>query len=331
MTFIADIHIHPHNFIPQPIRSVYRFINRKTQPKPFKLHEMRVLPINLAITNAVGDSIVTNLYLGGAYHSVKIQLKKILRQIKGFNGILFHDYSSLEEGLETGKSVVILAVEGGDFLNHRLERLKEIYDLGVRALTLVHSADNCIGHSTVKLSQLLVSKSKTFKKKEGGLTAFGKQIIEEMNSLGMFIDLAHSNEETAFQVLEYSTDPVMATHTGALSLQPSFPRYISDNLLKAIIDNKGLIGVWPFYLGDFGCKDIETLIQHIKHITELNGSENIAIGTDINGIPGIAQGFTYPQGFLTLKELLLKQSFNSEQIEGLLGKNSLNYLQRFKN
>ena len=123
----------------------------------------------------------------------------------------------------------------------------------------------------------------------------------------------------------------MATHTGALSLQPSFPRYISDDLLKAIIDNKGLIGVWPFHLGDFGCKDIETLIQHIKHITELNGSENIAIGTDINGIPGIAQGFTYPHGFLTLKELLYQQSLNSEQIEGLLGKNSLNYLQKFKN
>lgn len=329
MHFISDIHIHSHNLLPQPFRSVYRFANRKTIPKLFKLEELQNLPINLAIVNAVGDAIVNNLYLGSQYHGVKVQLRKILKQINKLNYILFEDYSSIEEGIEADKPVIILGVEGGDFLNNKIERLKEIYDLGVRALTLVHSEDNCIGHATLRLSELLLHKP-NFHAKKGGLTSFGKKVIEEMNSLNMIIDVAHATEETAFEVIEHSTSPVIASHTGVLALQSSFPRYISDDLIKATIQAKGLIGAWPLYHHNFGCPDLQTFIEHIKHIKSLGGIENIAIGTDINGIPGIAEGFVYPDSLLQLKELLQEQEFSPEEVEKILGNNSLTFLRTYR-
>lgn len=79
MVQIADIHIHPHNMIPQPFRLIYRYINRKEMPPWFKLSSLKEIPtsdLSLTVVNAVGDKIVTGLYGFNAYQAVKTQLKK---------------------------------------------------------------------------------------------------------------------------------------------------------------------------------------------------------------------------------------------------------------
>ena len=175
----------------------------------------------------------------------------------------------------------MLAVEGGDFLNNRRERIKEIFKLGVRALTIVHSADNCIGYSTLSLAELFKSQGNLPSKKYGGLSEFGKRAIEELNELGLLIDLAHSCEETANDAINHSTRPVIASHTGAATVQSNFPRFISDDLIQKIADGGGIIGLWPFYLQPYGVKTRADLLQHTQHIKSLVGSSHLAIGTDI--------------------------------------------------
>ena len=73
-------------------------------------------------------------------------------------------------------------------------------------------------------------------KKYGKLTDFGKKVIEEMNNQEIIIDIAHSCEETAFDAIEHSNQPIIASHTGALALQPNFPRYIYWQLAQTLMD-----------------------------------------------------------------------------------------------
>ncbi|MHA1795133.1 MAG: dipeptidase [Promethearchaeota archaeon] len=330
MTYIADIHIHAHDLIPQPFRLLYKFLNRKTMPPIFNLQQFPQSDLSFVVVNAVGDKLVTGLYGFNTYNAVKKQLKKIRRQTEKLNAILYSNSESIQEALEENRPLIMLAVEGGDFLNNRRERIKEIFKLGVRALTIVHSADNCIGYSTLSLAELFKSQGNLPSKKYGGLSEFGKRAIEELNELGLLIDLAHSCEETANDAINHSTRPVIASHTGAATVQSNFPRFISDDLIQKIADGGGIIGLWPFYLQPYGVKTRADLLQHTQHIKSLVGSSHLAIGTDINGLPGIMENFCYPTDLSSLVEDFKSINFTEAEATDILGKNFTTFLSNNK-
>ncbi|WP_457556803.1 dipeptidase [Candidatus Harpocratesius sp.] len=332
MVQIADIHIHPHNMIPQPFRLIYRYINRKEMPPWFKLSSLKDFPTSdlcFTVVNAVGDKIVTGLYGFNAYHAVKTQLKKIRKQAEKIGALIYQNPDSIKEAEENHQPLILLAVEGGDFLNERIERIREIHDMGVRAITIVHSADNCIGYSTLSLPELFKNSETLPVKKYGKLTDFGKKVIEEMNLQDIIVDIAHSCEETAFDAIEHSNQPIIASHTGALALQPNFPRYISDELIKKIAEKQGIIGVWPFYINSYGTKQRKDLAKHAKYISSLIGSKHVAIGTDINGLPGIMENFHYPADFSSLKDDFIVTGISENEVSGILGENFTDFLRKF--
>jgi membrane dipeptidase len=133
----------------------------------------------------------------------------------------------------------VLGIEGGDFIETDLNRLDEVFNRGVRLMTLVHFSNNTIGHRCMDLEGKENDSSK-------GLTDFGENVVKKMNTLGMIIDLAHCNEKTANDVIDLSKKPVVASHTGPRALQ-DFPRYISDDLMLRISENGGVVGIWPFF------------------------------------------------------------------------------------
>jgi len=298
-------------------------------PKPFKLKEIPTMHMNLMFINAVGDGIVTRLYGINSFRAVKIQLKNILKQAKQINAIIYDDYQSLKEGLETNRPVILLAIEGGDFLNEKLERVKEIYDIGVRAMTLVHSVDNCIGYSTLNLKNLVNGKKSLPSKKTGRIHPFGLDVIHKMNALNMLIDIAHSCEETAFDIVRESNQPIIASHTGALKLQPGFPRYISDELIHEIGNRKGIIGIWPYNYKQFGTSTRKDLALHANHIGTLIGYRQIAIGTDINGLPGIMGDFDYHKDFNSISEDLVNIGIQTNDAQKIMGENITSFLANF--
>jgi len=136
-----------------------------------------------------------------------------------------------------GKMCVLMGIEGGYAIEDSLSALREFYRLGVRYMTLTHNVTHNWAdahHDTAK---------------NNGLSAFGKDVVREMNRLGMFIDISHVSEKVMNDVLDVSTAPVIASHSGARALN-DHTRNISDDVLRRVAKNGGVVMVnfYPSFL-----------------------------------------------------------------------------------
>ncbi len=175
--------------------------------------------------------------------------------------------AALTNGSNSSAPTAVLGVEGADFLEGRLERLAQAYADGVRVVTLVHFRTNELGDAMTEQPQ------------HDGLTESGLEVINQMNRLGMIIDVAHASETTARAILERSTDPILASHTHVRGGAIDSPRFISRELASAIAETGGLIGAWPAGIG------ISTLAGFVDRIVELIkavGIDHVCLGTDMD-------------------------------------------------
>jgi membrane dipeptidase len=133
---------------------------------------------------------------------------------------------------QDGKVAILIGVEGGHAIESSLDRLRELHAQGVRYLTLTWNnglpwAGSSIGENGTR---------------KGGLTAFGRDVVREMNRLGMLVDLSHVSDSTFYDALAVTTVPVIASHSSARALS-DFPRNLSDDQLRAIGRNGGVVNV----------------------------------------------------------------------------------------
>ncbi len=143
---------------------------------------------------------------------------------------------------ENGLFSIFVGLENGSAIGHSIERLRYFHDNGVRYVTLCHSADNQICDSCA-------SKVKTW----GGLSPFGREVIAEMNRLGMLVDVSHISDDSFWDVLKHSKAPVAATHSCCRALA-DHPRNMTDEMMKALADAGGVIQInfYPLFIdGDF--------------------------------------------------------------------------------
>ena len=133
---------------------------------------------------------------------------------------------------------VFLGLENGSPLDNDIDRVKRFYDKGVRYITLCHSLNNQICDSCAPKD-----------KKWGGLSPFGKEVVAEMNRLGMLVDVSHVSDDTFYDVLEYSTRPVVATHSCCRALC-DHPRNMTDDMIRALAEKGGVIQInfYPLFL-----------------------------------------------------------------------------------
>ena len=141
--------------------------------------------------------------------------------------------TSTEEILQTkhdGKIAILLSVEGGHMIDSNLAVLRQLYRLGNRSMGLTHSASTPW------------AKSAESSKGPDGLTEFGKDVVRELNRVGMIVDLAHAADETFYQTIETSKAPIISSHTACREVA-NHPRNLSDDMLKALADNGGVIAI----------------------------------------------------------------------------------------
>ena len=155
---------------------------------------------------------------------------------------------SPEEALsnkEKGLFSVFLGLENGSPIGNDISRLKEFYDKGIRYMTLCHSADNEICDSCASAA-----------KRWNGLSPFGKEVVAEMNRLGMLVDVSHISDKSFYDVLECSSRPVVATHSCCRALA-GHPRNMTDDMIRALAAAGGVIQInfFPVFLDD-GFADI---------------------------------------------------------------------------
>jgi membrane dipeptidase len=178
-----------------------------------------------------------------------------------------------------GDPHVVLAVEGASFLDDGIAHLQTAYDLGVRSIQLVHYIRNTIGDFQTEQPQ------------HGGLSGFGKTVIQECNRLGILVDLAHSPADSIDQALAVSKVPMIWSHSSVTRTQtPSWTmpavqaRQLSLPQAKAIAAKGGVVGLWAVR-SDAG-RTPEAYGDKLAQMADWLGEDHAAFGTDINGLVG---------------------------------------------
>ena len=183
---------------------------------------------------------------------------------------------------KAGKKAFFIGIENGYGIGKDLGNILKYKNMGVNYITLCHSYDNDICNSSTNTAD--ASK---------GLTAFGREVVKEMNRVGMMIDLSHASEGTFWDVIQLSTDPVIASHSGAKACC-FHNRNLTDDQLRALAKNGGIaqVCIYKSYLNkNRNAASIEDVIRHIDHIVKVAGIDHVGIGSDFDGgggVPGCA-------------------------------------------
>ncbi|GAB0099920.1 Dipeptidase [Sergentomyia squamirostris] len=213
----------------------------------------------------------------------------------------------------------LIGVEGGHALGSSLGVLRSLYSLGVRYLTLTHTCDTTWAGAAPSGDR--------------GLSAFGRAVVKEMNRIGVIIDLSHSSDGTAKDVLEVTRAPVMFSHSAARALCNATGN-VGDDILRMVADNGGIVMV-SFYALQVACSRQATVfdvVQHIRHIRAVAGIQHVGIGAGFDGIDatpiGLEDVSKYPILFATLLE---DPAWTEQDISLLAGKNFLRVFKSVEN
>lgn len=187
---------------------------------------------------------------------------------------LARNYSELEKNNSQGKISAFLTIEEGGVIKGDLENLKRLYGLGVRLITLTWNYPNEIGYPNCLVQH-----------KDSGLTKLGRQVVHEMNNLGMIIDVSHISDKGFYDVAELSSKPFVASHSNSRT-KKNHTRNLTDDMIRVLSEKGGVLGInfEKLFLGENDRSKVEDMIRHIKHIRNVGGIEVISIGTDFDGI-----------------------------------------------
>jgi membrane dipeptidase len=220
--------------------------------------------------------------------------------------------------VKSGKIAALMGIEGGHAIEDSLPALRMFYKLGVRYMTLTHTNTNDWADSEGDINNSSVNH-------HNGLTDFGRDVVREMNRIGMMVDISHVADKTFYDVIATTRAPVIASHSSARAIA-NHPRNMSDDMLKAVARNGGVVMV-NFYDGfldprkaelalrsrsmedelkvkypndpkraqeeieawrkanDPGKTPLSVLMDHIDHIAKVAGIDHLGIGSDFDGVP----------------------------------------------
>lgn len=210
-----------------------------------------------------------------------------------------------------GKRAYFIGIENGYGLGGKLENIKRYRDMGVGYITLCHSYDNIICHSSTNTED-----------ENLGLTDFGKKVVKEMNKRGVVIDLSHASMGTFWDVMKYSKLPVVCTHSGAKDVY-FHNRNLNDDQLRALAKNGGVIQVCIFasYMGPDPSKtDIDDVVAHIDHCVKVAGIDHVGVGSDFDGGGGVL-GLEGSNNMIRITEKLLEKGYSEQDIAKIWGGN----------
>ena len=235
-----------------------------------------------------------------------------------FPGELRTIYSrtDLKNALNSPKPAALLSVEGGEALEGELAVLRLLFRLGIRALGLTWNQKNQLATGIGEEDP------------HSGLTPFGRQVIREMNRLGMLVDLAHINRQGFFEALETSSAPVVVSHANTRALC-DHPRNFSDDQLRALSRVDGVIGMscCPDFV-DSQNPSVDKLLDHFVHAAEVAGVDHLGIGADFDGIEQVIEGLEDVTGLPRLAGALAERGFSREEIDKITHKNFLRVLEK---
>ncbi len=256
-------------------------------------------------------------------HESSIALDKVKKQIELYqheiesNKNLLYALRSIEDLYSESENDTIggiLHLEGAEALGKDFGVMHSLYESGLRSIGLTWNNGNLLAQGIGEGPEA------------AGLTAWGREVVREMERMGIILDGAHISVKGFFDLLEVYNKPLAVTHANSRALCPH-PRNLTDQQLLALGENGGIVGVTQ--VSDF-VKDnkpaIDDLIDHIAYIADLIGVQHVALGSDFDGADDVVMSGV--EEYAAWPELLKRKGFNAAEVKMILYENALRVIEQ---
>ena len=259
--------------------------------------------------------------------------------------LIFHgkNYKDIEKANLNSKTAIFFGFQNCSPIEDDISLVEKVHDLGCRFMQLTYNNQSLLATGC-------------YEKNDSGITNFGKEVIKEMNRVGIVIDMSHSAEKSTYEAIDLSQKPIAITHANPIFWHKAI-RNKSDDLLKTLADSGGMLGLslYAHHLKDKSNCTIESFCEMAAKTADIMGAKNIGIGSDLclnqpdsvvewmrngtwtktknygegtkdkSGFPKQPDWFIDARGFNNIEDGLKKIGFNNEEINGILGNNWFNF------
>jgi membrane dipeptidase len=266
-------------------------------------------------------------------------IKNFVNAVKKANAVgeiraeIAYTFPDVERILQENKIVLLQTVEGAHSLNNELKNINVLFKMGICLLTLAHFYENKVAKTVggiPKDKKYLGCFSKEGEQ-IGGLSEFGKNVVEEMLRIGMIVDLTHCTPQAREEVYQINNNrkPIVLSHVGVFEMNASAMNP-TDVEIKKVADTGGIIGVicmnyWLYYQERKNGLDL--IVRTIEHLRKVGGIDSIAIGSDFDGFTDPPDDIKDISKMPKLTNQLLKAGFSEEELEKIWHKNVLRVLE----
>lgn len=253
--------------------------------------------------------------------------------------------ADVRQAASEGRIAILVGIEGGYLIDDSLETLREFRRNGATYMTLTHAFHTSWADSSGVHEPL--------RPRHGGLTPFGREVVCELNRLGMMVDISHVSDDTFRDALQTSSAPIIASHSSCRTVSPH-RRNLSDDMMRAIADRGGVvqINVYPGFIdpkhppvdanaaaaawasGNLtGARasnhttPLTVLVDHFDHALNVIGPEHVGFGSDFDGVPTTPAGLEDCSKLHNLTAALLGRGHSEDDLAKMLGENILRVME----
>ena len=251
---------------------------------------------------------------GSAVTATLEQIDVVHRMVRKYSDTfeLAETAADVERIFKAGRIASLIGMEGGHSINNSLATLRMFHAVGARYMTLTHSTN------------IAWADSGTDKPKLGGLSAFGEEVVREMNRLGMLVDLSHTSGDAMLDAIRVSEAPVIFSHSDVRALN-DHDRNVPDDVLRLLPKNGGIVMVTfvPGFLKAGGKATLADAANHMDHVRKIAGPDHVGIGSDFDGIQTVPVGLEDVSKYPALTAELLRRGWSEIDVRKALGMNVL--------
>jgi membrane dipeptidase len=291
------------------------------------------------------DAVHVTLVYHEDYDEFLLETKKWEKLFSDNSDLIFlgRDFKDIEKANSEKKTAIFFGFQNCSPIEDDIKLVEKIHDLGCRFMQLTYNNQSLLATGC-------------YEKNDSGVTNFGREVIREMNRIGIVIDMSHSAEQSTFDAIEISQKPIAITHANPSFWHPA-KRNKSNDLLKALSDNDGMLGLslYPHHLKNNTDCSLESFCEMVAKTAEIMNVKNIGIGSDLclrqpdsivewmrngtwsksrnygegsknkPGFPKQPAWFEDARGFANIEEGLKKIGFSEIEVDGILGNNWYNF------